>query len=546
MAGMQRARSGFSLVELVVSMGLVTLIVAALGSTFVIAAHALPNGKQTIDLVNRAAGVAVDIDEDLRTAVYLTERSPNAVTFVVADRNGDGLPEVIRYAWSGTPGDPLTLRYNNGSAVIQPDVYQFNLSYEQKNLVETYAGPLVESGEVELISHNSSSNLGEAHVHGNPHSIGFWSQYFKPTLPVGTVSWTVSRVLFNAMEDNEAVPTTIELAVPAADQTPSATIVDSATLNSGELAPGYLWIQKSFSSAVGLDPAEGLCLVFSSANNRSARLRYRNSNVTLPDVGLSEGTPAWGPVATDEALLFYVYGTTVAPATAQTVTRDYVSAVRMQLQVGGNAGAAVQTSVQMLNMPEALTAVWDTQFDADPTQMDLDLDAVADWEVDFGSFDASDLVDGVWHVPTKRLQTLPAHDFSQLTTVDLRCRDTAANGYPMRFRIYFDRIGGSCAIITFSVELESDNTQTVNLTNHITSMTKQTLISLGGLTSTFKDVRLVLDPGPDTATIFLDGQHKGTFTYARVTANSAHARLRSPSADGEVEHVRIRVGGTGS
>jgi len=33
--------------------------------------------------------------EDLHAAIHFTERSANAVTFTVADRSGDGVPEVI-------------------------------------------------------------------------------------------------------------------------------------------------------------------------------------------------------------------------------------------------------------------------------------------------------------------------------------------------------------------------------------------------------------------------------------------------------------------
>ena len=85
--------------ELVVSLALVSLIVGALGAAMIAASHALPDGKRTTDILGQATGVLQRLDDELRTSIYITERSASAVTFVIADRSGDGLPETLRYTW---------------------------------------------------------------------------------------------------------------------------------------------------------------------------------------------------------------------------------------------------------------------------------------------------------------------------------------------------------------------------------------------------------------------------------------------------------------
>ena len=57
----------------------------------------------------------VELLADLEFALAFSEKTDHALTFTVPDRDGDFISETIRYAWSGTPGDPLTRQYNGGA-----------------------------------------------------------------------------------------------------------------------------------------------------------------------------------------------------------------------------------------------------------------------------------------------------------------------------------------------------------------------------------------------------------------------------------------------
>ncbi len=543
-----RSRPAFTLVELMVAMAIVSIIMVAIGSTVLIAASAVPNGDSSAEETIEISRVVNGIVDELRAAIHITERSKTAVTFTIADRTGDSIPEVIRYAWSGTVGDPLTRQFNVGAVVtVLDDVQKFDLAYNLKSVTEQYPGQPVESAETELISYDSGADLDEAHVHGTDHPISYWGQYFKPTLPADTVSWTITRVTFNAKEDNEQVPTTIDLRLPAADQTPSDTIVDTVTLDSSSFPGSYQWIETSFSNASGLSPSAGLCLTFTTPLDRSARLRYSDANVVLPNVGLVEGTPAWGTLQTDESLLFYVYGTTTALAPNQTITRDHIGDVRVTL-LAGDSSSLLETSVQTLNTPEALTAVWEADFSADPTLIDLNGDGVGDWSANNGApFDVSQLDNGIYWADGVLL-TAPENDFTQPTTVELRFRDFVDDGKDGGLRMRVDWTGDAHAYIKAMVEL-SGGQQNLSVSYMHPTDGDVVLVSETAAPGEFFDLRLLVDPAQDTVNININDTDRGTFLYIRKTVSKTHAITLLENGDPsgvQFDWVRVRVGGTGS
>ena len=70
---------------------------------------------------------------DTRHALKYIHRSANSIEFTVPDRDGDEVPETLRYSWGGTAGDPLVRRLNGGSAyVVLQEVHNFSLTYAER------------------------------------------------------------------------------------------------------------------------------------------------------------------------------------------------------------------------------------------------------------------------------------------------------------------------------------------------------------------------------------------------------------------------------
>jgi prepilin-type N-terminal cleavage/methylation domain-containing protein len=118
MQGARRIRRAFTLIELTLTLGVMAMLMAGLASAVVLASRALPDPNRPSSDVLEQSSVVDRIAGDLQYARYITERGAHAVTFTVADRNGDGSPECLRYAWSGTAGD----RSARQRATIRSDV----------------------------------------------------------------------------------------------------------------------------------------------------------------------------------------------------------------------------------------------------------------------------------------------------------------------------------------------------------------------------------------------------------------------------------------
>ena len=114
----------------------------------------------------------------------------------------------------------------------------------------------------------------------------------------------------------------------------------------------------SFSNVSGLSPTEGLCLVleFVSADHHSCKVRFQDKNAILPSAAFLQTEDAgstWNPY-TDQALLFYVYGTVTTPGEPTTVDVSYVTGVRVSIRVDQDTAYTVDTGVQTANAPEVI------------------------------------------------------------------------------------------------------------------------------------------------------------------------------------------------
>src|SRR5689334_14226228 len=99
---------GFTLVEMTTSLAIASILLVALGSAMVLAGKAVPTSDNPAAALLSAAGIADRIAAEMQFAIDITERTSRSIAFTIPDRNADGKPEAIRYAWSGSPGAPLT------------------------------------------------------------------------------------------------------------------------------------------------------------------------------------------------------------------------------------------------------------------------------------------------------------------------------------------------------------------------------------------------------------------------------------------------------
>lgn len=539
-------RGGFTLLEAVIGTAITAILAVAIGSAILIASHALPDSSSPVSRIVEAGQVADQIARELQYAVHITERSASGVTFTVADRDGDGSPEVIRYGWSGVSGDPLTRQYNHGAVVdVLEDVHQFELAYALKSVTEEYPGPVVQGTEQLLESYDGTVQLQDYQI-SKDNWIG---QHFRPSLPAGAVSWRVTRVLFLAKRE-EPVPgqTLVQLRPADADKEPAAAVLEEMVMEESGLTGSYEWTQFSFGSVGGLLPGHGLCLVLRQIGpaGYSASIQFENdgSQGACGRLTTANAGATW-QYGADKAMKYRVYGRAATPGPAQTATRKYVMSVRVALRVGDGPGLPIGTAVHTANAPEVLSAVWECGFDTSPIALDMNGDGSPDWLDSGGKFSPSSLVDGVWHADSE-LRTLPDSDLAELVTADIAFRCTGAAGSGATFRVNADKSGSTYAPIVSRLRLEGDGTQTLRLLQENADDPVVQLVKVPGLPGGFVKLRLVVDPGLATVSVAVNGRHTGTFPYGRFASLSVtgSASIRQDAGAAEVDYVRVRVGGS--
>jgi prepilin-type N-terminal cleavage/methylation domain-containing protein len=306
---------GFTLIELVISMSILAILIAVLGSVAVLTGRATnTSGSPTTRMVD-AAEVLDGIAAELRTALSFSERTARAVTFTVPDRDGDGTPETVRYAWSGAPGDPLTRAVNGGApAVVAERVYGLEFSCMTRTVGPPPPPPTTETPEQVLAYNDDVPGVGTMASFGL--SASSWSgQYFKPALPSNALSWKVTRVQVMLRRDTNTTGTmTLQMRYADAANRPQQGLIQEVTFAAGSMSTSFAWVEASFGGVSGLDPAAALCLVVGMKTQGGKPPQQQYETGLPPQVdrwgsSSADGGATWGMPTNTSVVRFYVYGT---------------------------------------------------------------------------------------------------------------------------------------------------------------------------------------------------------------------------------------------
>ena len=339
---------GFTLLEMLVAMMIVSVLLVGMGSAVLISRQAVPDGKKGASAALGAAEAMDRLAGDLFYASSILSSSATDVSFMVADRNGDGASETIRYYWSGTSGDPLMRQVNGGTAAtLLEHVREFQLNYLKRS--ELLPTAYTEADEMLLAKYTKDTYLSSVYVDKN----SWCGEHFRPSLPSGATSWRVTRVKFAACVAGLPYEELHVQVRPAVGVLPSTSVLADVTVQESTLSYSYQWKEVTFSDVSGLTPGTGLCLVFKGLSSSDAAVvRMRPYWAYLSDcnyVASSDGGSTW--YAYDGAqMLFYVYGKVSTPNPVQ--YRYLLTGVQATLRSGSDAASRLQTSIPVVNEPE--------------------------------------------------------------------------------------------------------------------------------------------------------------------------------------------------
>lgn len=119
---------GFTLLEMMIVIGLLVVLLGAVTMTFVTGLNVEDISLTAGAVRNEASRSLSVISEELKQATKVTAADIHTVTFQ-ADVDGDSAIETISYSWSGVPGDDLVRTQGPGPTILARGVQDASFQY---------------------------------------------------------------------------------------------------------------------------------------------------------------------------------------------------------------------------------------------------------------------------------------------------------------------------------------------------------------------------------------------------------------------------------
>ena len=307
MIARDRHHRGFTLIEMVTSMAILGILMLACGSIVKMATNATGTSAVRAASQLQAADAASRMVDDLNVALNFTQRTAKATTFTVPDRLSAGSPQAVTYSWSGVAGAPLLRTFNGGAATaVVPAVNQLNFDYQTRTV-----GPAAGPAEQAIYSHDAAVGSFTNFALTDK---AWASQYFTPSLPFGTTSYTLKRLRVVLKAGAQDASMNVVIRLPDLFSKPTGAILAQQTVYISALSTQYEWLDIPFNLS-GLSPYQGLCIVFTAANGStnlgSIQIDQALLNIlsTASWSTTSNSGSSWSGAASTTCSRFYAYAT---------------------------------------------------------------------------------------------------------------------------------------------------------------------------------------------------------------------------------------------
>ncbi|MBK8915608.1 MAG: hypothetical protein IPM64_13620 [Phycisphaerales bacterium] len=355
--------AAFTLVELVLSVGITAALTAGLASAVLLSAHALPSRRSESRDALRADSALRQLVEDLSLARTLTIQGGAAAEFEVADRDGDGSADLLHYAWDG-PGTALKYQRNGGTAFpLLDDVAEFSMEPITRTVEEsTTTSGATSSGETLLASFTGWSGLLATSQSYTLSHRDWGAQAFAVSWPSGASDRVITRARFRL--ESGTRPTAQIIAKICKPQTVGSTVPGDAIGSPGMVPastlPGsFQWVDFTFEDVVAPAGHTVLSAVLcGSASGAGVLERYHHAlagyNGTTAMWTTNSGS-TWEPSMLSILQYdhpYYIYGTyTLHGSQTAVASRTLVVEVRVALRLNGQS-RGLTTRVALVNKPE--------------------------------------------------------------------------------------------------------------------------------------------------------------------------------------------------
>ena len=336
------SRYGHSLIEVMIALPLLTAIVLAAGGLIAVASKSRSLSEGLIADQIASLQTSQQFLSDLQFAASIADSSDHSIEFSVSDRTGDGMPESIRYNWSGVEGDPLSYQINEmRPVVIAEKVDNFTLTQTIRKISQTT-----------ILKHHDDASAGvfnsKAIIAGEP-----VAQSVIANLPASATTWSLDRVRFMARASGalDGVLTVSVVGVDNLLQPLSRRVLESQRVSEHQLDSEFSWVDVKFWNTQNLNRPVAIVFSYESGSDAAGEVCFESDGLNMTDetawMTSKDNGITWTIPNAAEDLRFYALGTHNGLMTERTTLKQ----IQVTLQLGADNQVS-HSSARLFNEPE--------------------------------------------------------------------------------------------------------------------------------------------------------------------------------------------------
>lgn len=349
-----RCTHGFSLIEMVLSLSLVGLVLASLGSMLAFSMQATPRPDDAVIRITDASLPVSIMTEEIGSAISVSALTATSITFEVADRTGDDTPESVTYDWAGTPGDPLTREINGeGAIVVLPDVQAFEFEPELDSFTLDTITPTPGFSYYRELS-SDTSPVGKVVALINANMVapnvdeGYYQRLRSDAIPDGALYWVPDYV--EVLLEQRSTPGAIRLEarlLAGGEVTPVA--VASRVIRASDLS-SLDWVRLDIPGELKIGPNDELGIVLICIEG-SGSIATRTFTIGVfsaeyPVQRTFDAGATWSKSASSR-MAYKLSGSFYGEASRTSTTSQTVSSLRLTVSPLGVNEASITTTVDL-------------------------------------------------------------------------------------------------------------------------------------------------------------------------------------------------------
>jgi hypothetical protein len=279
-------RKGLASLDLLVSIPSAAIILAGLGTCVTLMLRSNSQDERFYRNVQQIADASWQMAMEIEMANAIAATSPTAIEFCVPDRNGDSLPEQIRYEWktnSTSTQRDLYRQINRGTeAPVISNLTGFELQYSYASASSIPNRFRSES----VLLKKVDSVPSVAYLERSIDSLNHVSVSFLPDSVTSTARWDLGSVEFMLRTTDPNAAGNLRLRVTAVDTNLLpllSTVYADIEINNRDLSTRYQYIEFPLAPIDGLSSTTRLAVILStSAQNPPIRVQCLTHASNLP------------------------------------------------------------------------------------------------------------------------------------------------------------------------------------------------------------------------------------------------------------------------